>query len=626
MDHFQEQITRRVDPFSKNSIKPVVLNALTELSSVGSVLLIGFALLVWGYSLRNVDISRITDLGMVSVLHPLTYVALAILLVGFSLALCSKQPRGLILLLYVFALIFMLYGLPNIVQEVPRIHVTWRHVGIIDHIIQNGSVDPTIDAYFNWPGFFILGAFFTEILGLKSALDLASWAPVFLNLIYLGPLMLIFSAATDDRRFQWLGVWFFYLTNWIGQDYLSPQGFNYFLFMMILGILLKWLKTTPLQPDLFYERWVKASPIAPLIQRARLYFASENLLDQPSRPGQRIGLILIVILLFIVIVAGHQLTPFAVIAGVTALVVFNRSTPRGLPIIMLVIIGVWLAYMTTAFLTGHMDTVERSIGSLTDNINASVTNRFRGSPEHLFIVQMRLIMTMILVNLAFLGVLRRLRAGHLDFTMGLLALAPASLIALQSYGGELFLRVYLFALPFVVFFTAALFFPRAPAPNASPSKWITPGIALVSVAFCAGFFLIRYGNERIEYFTRNELAAVEYLYETAEPGAQFLVANNNLPWQYQGYATYKYSIVRRIVRTGDLESLKDYMKAKRYPESYLILTRSQRAWGEMLLGWEPEIWDNFEKMLIETGEFQLVYWNDEARIYTLAPQRSQANP
>src|SRR5207244_11753971 len=71
------------------------------------------------------------------------------------------------------------------------------------------------------------------------------WTPVFFNLIYLGPLYIIFTSATTDKRLVWLGLWFFFLTKWVDQDHFSPQAFDFFLYLVIIAILLKWFKVPP---------------------------------------------------------------------------------------------------------------------------------------------------------------------------------------------------------------------------------------------------------------------------------------------------------------------------------------------------------------------------------------------
>ena len=95
----------------------------------------------------------------------------------------------------------------------PRGAPVYRHVGIIDYIVRNGAVDPNIDAYFNWPGFFGLGALFSDAAGFASPLAMAAWAPLAFNLLFLPMLVAIFRWASDDPRVLWLGLFVFYAAN-----------------------------------------------------------------------------------------------------------------------------------------------------------------------------------------------------------------------------------------------------------------------------------------------------------------------------------------------------------------------------------------------------------------------------
>src|SRR6185503_12815516 len=112
------------------------------------------------------------------------------------------------------------------------------HVGIIDHLVHYQEIERTIDAYFDWPGFFGLGALLVDTGDLASALPFAEWATVVVNLMYLAPLLLIFRGLGAERRTAWLAVWLFTVTNWIGQDYFSPQSFAYFLYLAIIALVL----------------------------------------------------------------------------------------------------------------------------------------------------------------------------------------------------------------------------------------------------------------------------------------------------------------------------------------------------------------------------------------------------
>ena len=48
-----------------------------------------------------------------------------------------------------------------------------------------------------------------------------------------------------DGRAVWAGVWIFFATNWVGQDYFSPQGLVYALYLVVLAILLTWFAGPP---------------------------------------------------------------------------------------------------------------------------------------------------------------------------------------------------------------------------------------------------------------------------------------------------------------------------------------------------------------------------------------------
>ena len=123
-------------------------------------------------------------LGLVSVLHISYYAAVAVLTMTFLGALVRRQVSDRVLLGLVVVLVLILFGLTPILEAVPRFAVAWRHVGIAQAILDTGHIDPRIDAYFNWPGFFALAALFTKLTGYKNPISLASGAPIYFNLLY----------------------------------------------------------------------------------------------------------------------------------------------------------------------------------------------------------------------------------------------------------------------------------------------------------------------------------------------------------------------------------------------------------------------------------------------------------
>jgi hypothetical protein len=164
---------------------------------------------------------------------------------------------------------------------------------------------------------------------------------------------MIFTSASTDKRLAWLALWFFYLTNWVGQDYFSPQGFNFFLYLVIIAILLKWFKAPVMVQPGRGRRWQWLGRFSFLVQRPYEWLTATDILYTPIESRQRIALLAIVLTIFVCIVYSHPLTPFFVLASVTALVFFRRCTPRWLPLLMAIIIALWLMCMAQPFLAGH---------------------------------------------------------------------------------------------------------------------------------------------------------------------------------------------------------------------------------------------------------------------------------
>jgi hypothetical protein len=589
------------------------------LATVGPALLSLAAVALWAVGVGRVNLRGVNDLGLASVLPPAVLAAPVIATAGFVWTLSQKPLRRSMLLLHVVALVVMLYGMNAMVEPVPGPNVVWRHAGIADHIARTGAIDPTIDAYFNWPGFFTLTAFLSGAAGLGSIASLAAWAPVFFNLLYLGPLLLLLRRATSDWRLVWLAVWLFYVTNWIHQDYLAPQALSYFLYLLILGILVGWFGTVQLDVRLAPARVLLRRPRSPARPRA-VQFLLLNALRPREGRFQRAGLMVIVIVLFAAAVPSHQLTPFAILAGVSALVVFGRCSARGLPWLMAVMLVAWITFMSAGYLAGNLSELGGNVGQVDTIAAANVGDRLRGSAGHQFVVQIRLAVTALLWGLAVLGWLRRRRHGQDDMTVTLLAVAPFPFLALQPYGGELLLRVYFFALPFIAFLAAGLFLPVKEA----AASWRAAGaIGLAVVVLLGGFLFARYGNERIEHFTTEELAAVRHLYEVAPRGSLLLAATPDLPWKFQDYVSYDYRTVGSLKGGGNGELVKpvlSIMRQHRRQGAYFIITRSTRADAEARGILPPGSLDRLEQALRRAPGMQLIYANQDARIYALRPE------
>ncbi len=585
------------------------------------------AFLGWLLSLRGIDLGKMNDLGLVSVFNPLTLLSLALISLSFCLALRQRPLRGPLLVLHVLLLIFMLYGVTAILEAQPRFSVVYRHAGFTDYILRHGAVDPRLDAYFNWPGFFILSAFITRIAGYQSILSFAAWSPVVYNLLYLGPLSMILTSATQDKRVAWLAIWFFFLTNWIAQDYYSPQGINFFMYLAIIAILLTWFRIPP-------EHQPRVAPLPAGGWLQRLFRLSYAWLRAPDAPGpqisrqQQIALLVCILVIFAFVDFSHPLTPFFILMSVWMLALFRRCTPFWLPIVLTLMTVAWIGFMAQTYLVGHFSDAFGS-GGLGTSVTSNLTQHVTGNAQHTFIAQIRIVMAVLVWGFAVLGGLVRFRNGHRDITFVLLALTPFPLLLAQDYGGEMLLRIYLFTLPFMVFFAASLFF-RAPARGRSLL------MTVVSMAMClfllGGFLFTRYGNESMDYMTTPEVTGVRHLYDIAPAGSILIAGWAGTPWQFENYEEYTtYSLADNLPNAVLLDNssmvLNFITTNEQYTAKnkvYMIFTRSERRTVDATTGLPVGGLDRLEKSLLSTGQFQLVYQNQDAQILLYTPTLSVA--
>lgn len=586
------------------------------------LLAVAVALAAWFAPMAGVDLRQMSSIGLLSVLPLPSLLGLALLCVSFCVEIRRPAPRVPILLVHALALVVMVYGTPAIIEPEPRFAVTWRHIGIVETILHRQSIDPSIDAYFNWPGFFAAVALIARAAGIHSLISVAAWAPLTFELLALAPLLLIMRALSSSARLQWMAIWIFYLSNWVGQDYFSPQGFAYLLFLVFLGAMFTWLRANPNRPT----GWNRLRAVNGTSQHVRLIDVRRSGAGATGRavtPRAQTAVVASLILITAAIIASHQLTPFALVPGLTVAVLLRRVSPRGLPLLMTMMIATWMAYLASAYLSGHAGTLLGKVGHLDSIVGASVTNRVAGSGGHRLVTSVQLCLAGGIWIMAGIGAWRRWRRGHDDLAAIALAAGCFVLPIIQPYGGEIVLRIFMFSLPFAAFFVATLLM--------SPqTRGISLGVTAVTAVLClglvAGQLLVRYGNEQMDWFSRNEVRAVQALYRDAPPRSTLVAWSTSLPWKYRDYAEHSYRVVTdnrqwsapAALPAGSSAQLATLAALLRQPRhgAYLVLTRSQAAQVD-LLGLGPR--GSLERLwqaLARSPLFRVVYSNPDGIVVT----------
>ncbi|MEV6117208.1 polysaccharide biosynthesis C-terminal domain-containing protein [Streptomyces sp. NPDC052109] len=582
-------------------------------------LLIAALLLYWVPALRlgEADLDRMGGLGLISVLPLPTLVGAALLVSVFAALLWLRREHRALLLLTLLATVVSLHSLPAVIETEPRFPTAWQHLGFIDYIDRTGSAVPDLDARWSWPGFFAVAAFVGRACGVTDFTEVIRWWPTAIQLSYLAPMFLLTRSLRASWRAKWTGVWLFVLCGWVGQDYFSPQGFTYLLYLMFVAVLLVWFRP----PRVI---WTKFRPGEAEVE--------------PADRRQRAVLLLVLIGLYVASVPAHQLTPFIMLGVLATLVLLGRSELRGLPLLFAVLVAVWVGFMAEPYWSGHFNDLFGGVGGVGSNVSTSVSGRIQGgSSTHKLVLYTRVLLAGSVLAFACWGWWRRRFHRYRERSLLVLAFVPFLGFGMQSYGGEMALRVFMFAVPGAALLGALALFPRAGVTAEEREKdrvSLAPLAALLAgLLLMGGFLVARWGNEPFERTRPGEVAAMNWVYAHDKPTVRLLWLTQDtvndvtpaMPWGAKDMERVNYvptlAPTDPVLVSGLVKALKDAG-----PNSYLMINESQVTYLQLDAGysatWEPRLIENLDNR----QELTKVLVNDDVTVFALRRQPAGAVP
>ncbi|MFB9528578.1 hypothetical protein [Nonomuraea roseola] len=590
--------------------------------------------------LRGVDPADIDGLGLISAMPLSAFFAIVIMIVSFFVTVTQSSDRKFLLLFQIAAITFALHGAGAIVADEPRFPTAYVHAGFVDFISRTGETSVQLDARMAWPGFFALFAFVGKAAGITDLTTILNWTPLLSNLLYLLPFVLILRQVVATTRARWFAALLFILVQWIQQDYFSPQGFTFALYLAFVAILLRWFgkvdpRTKPMPAK---------GPVRRLLARLDSMLPGELANTGTFRADKLLMLLMLIALLFAA-TASHQITPFMMLGVLTAFLLVKRtSLTWALPFFFGLVVLAWISYQTVGFWQSNMDSIFGGIGRLLENFTRGTNDRIEGSdPVHALVLQTRLAICATVLLLAAVGLLRRLRRGVFDRAALVLLCVPVLAMALQSYGGEMGLRVYMFMLPGACLLAAYAFFPNLPADSEDASEETVPFrqrnvrfdpritkiisiilAATVALALSMAFLVARYGNEKFERVTTGEVAAMRYVYAHDKPSARVLYlvpkvgpeVTPILPWGEKDFE--KVDFTQQALVHKDPANITHAVATLKAGErnTFLAVTRGQAAYLQLNEGFPSDWYDKFVAALDRSKEIKKVYSNDDAALYT----------
>ncbi|MEC5189759.1 MULTISPECIES: hypothetical protein [unclassified Arthrobacter] len=576
------------------------------------------ALILWGMALAMTGEALVGNRGLLTTFPLLWYVALAVVVALCIWAVAAKEmASNTFLAASTTGLVAMLYASAPMLVSVPRLPWSYKHIAVTDYIGATGQVDPSIDIYNRWPGFFSVSAFMGEVVGYRDAVDYAALAEFGFALLNVVIVLAIARTLTSNPRIFWTATLVFALTNWVNQNYYSPQAFSYTLYLTMCLIALTFLRGTPVSI---------ASSIEGRLHKLQGRFnrkvpATAKLDEIHSSRAMVLPATVAILLLQAVTVVSHQLTPYMAILALFPLFVVGYFRPKW--------IGPAMAAMAILYLLPNLDYVDNKYGLFSgfdifknasyappQVINIEDASGWLGrAPE---------VLSLVVGLLGVAGLFRNFLRGNVRQTVivAWLAVAPLFWLLGQSYGGEAKFRVLLFALPWLAIGTAWLFWSGP----VRTRKAVTGAIA--SLTIMAVLFTIVYFQAEAKFrVPKADVEAAQWLDARVGPrdvifetNAFFplLIGPNYPSYLEWGRVTSLTKFLQGSQRSLTPEGVQQYANNNWKPERvFVVFSDSQRDQAIKDKLFDANMLPALEREIAVGDKSDHVYDNGAVRIYQI---------
>jgi hypothetical protein len=550
------------------------------------------------------DLSGLDGWGLAKVLSPAAWASLACAVGACIAELRSPRPRIPMLATATGVLVLCSTGLPSVVQPVARFTTSYVIAGFVDAIAGDGVPPPDIDARFFWPAFFAQWAWFRDAAGATDLDIVLRWFPPIVVLVWATGVYALARSMLGGARAPWVAAWLFVGLNWIEQDYFSPQAEGILLLLTVLTFALGPLATRRTDAA-GVPGWPMPHPGAsrlPLLRRWLV--AALTPPNRPTLPPRQLLLIYFCASLCLIALAPeHQLTPFAIIGQLVVLAIVGRFRGRGLVIVA-------MAALTVYFVVGARDFWTSQIGLLLgsgddgNTVRSGILDRLAGDVGQVAVKLLRIAVPGLTWLLAIAGAWVYWRRRR-DLVPIFLAAVPMAFAAVQSYGGELFLRIVLYGLPILtVLGTDAL---RAYVRRGhGREKLLAVGMLLLFPVLV----LIRGGNDAYMVVTPEDIAMTRAAYAETPPGQKVVPLDDTGPYAMQGVGVYEREGDAASCKDENRKTVDDYVRCitDDEPDVVLVYTSTEEM-GVVLHnrapGWTREVIDR----LVASGSYSIRYQN-----------------
>lgn len=449
---------------------------------VWAMLVVGIA--VWLVAVRGTNLNQTGGLGLVNAFPTTYYVAVAICVAAIVLSLVWSPFSRLACFSGLATFVLMIFGTPPMVYSEPQFAWVYKHFGVIEYFMAHGSTNRAIDIYQNWPGLFAANALLAKASGLHP-IDYAAWAPVFFELALMSAVLFAMGGLISNERRRYAVALVWISGSWIGQDYLSPQAVSIVMVVAVLGVAVRigtaggWDMPTRSRAGRLgdYLRTRLASVVYWVVRRppgSRDDGTPRIPRGTISTRDRWVGMAIIMVL-GIAVITSHQLSPANMLLDLGLVALFCGWRRLWPVIIALAVCEIaWVALAWPFVSQFGLVTVG---GAVSPQIPQGVP-----LPGVAIVADGSRAMGVVFWLLALVGAVRMLRRVGGDpptpAIFGAFVLAPYLVVPIQSYGGEVSLRAYLFSLPWMAALAVEAIWPSGtPAPSSRRAAKATAHMA-----------------------------------------------------------------------------------------------------------------------------------------------------
>ncbi|WP_211223153.1 glycosyltransferase [Propionicicella superfundia] len=448
-----------------------------RLGLLGPVVVTVGGLLVWVVSLLTADGTPTSNFGLLFQV-PGLIVATVLVLLGFVLLLMQDRLVGAAGAL--LALIAVTRASVPLLSPLPIYTWAYKHMGVVDWILQTGTLAPDVDIYNMWPGMFAGSAWLMSVSG-AGQLGFAHWFAVGIHIGLATAVYDLARAFGRTRRVALMAVLVVETLNWVGQDYYAPQSVAYLMAVGLIGLLLR-TKTMP-----------------------------------------RLGWLIVPS--FVALTVTHQLTPIWVAGIALVLGVTRRVRPWWLGIVLALVAGSFVAANSSIVADYGF------VSGFSPLTNAQSNIPTVGSAGRQFTMFVDRLPPLVLWAGAAVLAVNRWLTGRPVWVPLILGFSSFGLLLGQSYGGEAIFRVFLYSLPGCALLVSGWLvngLARLPVRGVqAKAHGILTSVLVIVMSLCSlqGYL----GTWPASYVSTEQFAHAKSLYARIDPPALILGMATGLP-------------------------------------------------------------------------------------------------